>query len=255
MNSAINTTCILCTALLIYLQPASCFSGTILQTSFQDSIPKYIQQQNSVSGICFDIITELNKRLQTKKILISYPRTPADAFMPWKRIQLYLESGKLDIVVGMAKNEKRLQLYTFSQEALYTVHSVLAISADTPFRYRSLADLTGKHITAVRGTKTSKMLADVPQIQLSLVKTPTAALQMLLSGRSNLAFYHDLGLAYIIKKNNWQDKIILEKGVDEYEHFIAYNKKTPVAVREQIDSELAAIKRDGTMKRILDSYR
>jgi ABC-type amino acid transport substrate-binding protein len=236
------------------LIPGFVAAETFLQTAFQHSLPKYIQENGTISGICYDIITELNTRLRDKHICIIYPFTESP-FIPWKRMQIYLKDGDLDIIFGMAKNKKRQRQYIFSRQSLYTVHSVFAQPADSPFQYHSFSDLKGKQIIAVRGTKTAKMLLKNPEITISLTHTPTASLQMLLAGRGDLAFYHDLGLAYIIKKHGWQDKIKLEASVEEYDHFIAYNKKIPLTVREQIDTELKAIKRDGTMKEILHRYR
>jgi len=227
---------------------------TILQTAFQHSVPKYIQQNNKISGICYDIVIELNTRLQNKQIRIAYP-VKDDPFIPWKRIQIYLEGGSLDIVIGMAKNEKRQRQYVFSGQSLYTVRSIFAQPAESSFRYHSLSDLHGKQVIAIRGTKTAKMLLKNPEIKTNLTHTPTASLQMLLVGRGDLVFYHDLGLAYIIKKNHWQNKIHLGQSVEEYDHFIGYNKRIPPSIRDQIDTELEAMKRDGTMEEILSRYR
>jgi len=229
-------------------------SEVILRTSFQQSIPKYIQQQDQTSGVCFDIITELNHRLKPQNIRIVYP-DKASPFIPWKRMQTYLEEGELDVIIGMAKNQKRLKKYSFSKESLYTVFSVFAVPAEISFKYRSLDDLRNKYVIAVQGTKTAKKLASIPTVNLILTNSPTSALKMLLAHRGDMVFYHDLGLAYIIKANNWQNHIQLKRGMEKYDHFIGYNRKVPVAVRSAIDEQLTAMKEEGVMELILSRYR
>jgi polar amino acid transport system substrate-binding protein len=239
--------------LLLCLAPAGVSAATILRTAFQDSAPKYIQQNGVLQGICFDIITELNKRLQGE-IQISYPLSN-DPFIPWKRTQKYLQSGKLDIVVGMAKNSKREKLYFFSKEPLYLIHAVFARrTGEDSSVYNSFADLGNKLVIAVGGTKTARLLAE-NHPRTTLTHTATAALRMLLVGRGDLVFYHDLGLGYIIKKNGWQEKIVLGSSQDTYEHFIGYAQTVPQPIRDQIDREILAMKSDGTMATILGRYR
>jgi len=236
------------------LSVTSSHGEVILRTSFQQSVPKYIYQHNKTSGVCFDIITELNHRLKPQNIRIVYPKT-SSPFIPWKRMQTYLEEGELDIIIGMAKNKKRVKKYAFSGESLYTVLSVFAVPAEKSFKYRSLNDLHNKYIIAVQGTKTAKKLAGIATVNLVLTSSPTSALKMLLAQRGDMVFYHDLGLAYIIKANNWQKHIQLKRGMGKYEHFIGYNKKVPAAVRSAIDEQLAAMKEDGVMELILSRYR
>jgi ABC-type amino acid transport substrate-binding protein len=239
--------------LLLCLVPAVVSATTVLRTGFQDSAPKYILQNGVLQGVCFDIITELNERLQGK-VHISYPLS-GDPFLPWKRTQNYLQSGELDIVVGMAQNSRREKLYSFSKEPLYTIHSVFARRTGEDSQvYHSFADLGNKQVVAVAGTKTARLLAK-NHPETILTHTATAALRMLLVERGDLVFYHDLGLCYIIKKNGWQEKIVFGASQDTYQHFIGYNQSIPLAIRDLIDGEIRAMKRDGTMAAILGRYR
>lgn len=175
--------------------------------------------------------------------------------MPWKRLQTYLENGTLDIIVGMAKNKTRVKKYVFSKEPLYTVRSVFAVLLKSTFEYHSPEDLYGKHVIAIQGTKTAKSLKLTPSTNIVLTNSPTAALKMLLAKRGDVVFYHDMGLAYIIKTNHWKNLIRLEHGIEEYDHYIGYNKKVPNKVRSAIDKQLAEMKKDGTLKQILNRYR
>ncbi len=244
---------ILLSIVLFHACPAA--SETLLKTAFQESIPKFIENpgRSNHGGICCDIIIELNRRLEDKAVRITFPE--GNPFLPWQRTQAYLESGKLDIVVGMAKNRRRLEHYFFSEEPLYTVRSVLARRAGYPFRYRSLTDLKNRLIIAVQGTKTARMLLNIPEIKYTLALSPTTAVQMLLAGRGDLLFYHDLGLAYIIRKNGWSDEVILSRSVEEYDHFVAYSRTVSRPVRHMLDIEIRRMKQDGTMATILNRYR
>lgn len=239
--------------LLLCLVPGAVSAVTTLHTGFQDSAPKYMQQNGVLQGICFDIIEELNERLQGE-IHISYPLS-GDPFVPWKRIQQYLQSGKLDIVVGMAKNSKRERLYFFSKEPLYDIKAVFAhrLGEAEPV-FQSFADLGQRKVLAVGGTKIGRLLAGNHPNTI-FTHTATAALRMLLVKRGELVFYHDMGLAYLIKKNGWQEQIVLGAGQDTYHHFIGYTHGVSLIIRDQIDREIQAMKSDGTMAAILGRYR
>ena len=146
----------------------------VLKTSLQDSPPKGIHKGARIGGICHDIFAELNRRLEKEGIRIEYLDREL-AFLPWKRSQQFLETGRLDLVAGMARTPERERKYQFSRVPLYTVRSILATRTGSPEIEGGLAVLAGRYVIAVRGTRTARLLARVPDIHLTLADSPFMA--------------------------------------------------------------------------------
>ncbi len=246
---------ILTALILVMLTAGPGLSRTIvLKTSLQDSPPKGIHEGNQVSGICHDIFAALNQRLKGEGIRIEYLDRDL-AFLPWKRSQQFLETGRLDLVAGMARTPERERKYQFSRVPLYTVRSILATRTGSPGIEGGLAGLAGRYVIAVRGTRTARLLARVPGVHVTLADSPFMALRMLLAKRGDVVFYHDLGLVYLLKIHHWRDRIRLGPVIDEYDQFMAYSRMLTPEIRKTIDNRLERMKKDGTMAKIMARYR
>jgi len=247
---------LLCLLCFLILWPAVrvLSDETVLRTALQDSPPKAMSQGASVSGICHDIIHELNLRLADSGLRIDY-LSPEMRFLPWKRSQRFLAKGRLDLIVGMAISDPRKALYHFSRFPIYQVHSILVGRTDSPIPRGGLQGLAGQYVIAIRGTKTARMLQEQGGIHVSLAPNPLAALEMLLARRGDYVFYHDLGLLYLIKSHHWQGKLAQMAVIERYGHYVAYSRQLPLATRDLIDKTLDRMREDGTLERIVQAYR
>ena len=96
-----------------------------LKTSAQDSPPKYyLRDDGSMGGICVDIL----HAIETVDPGLSFKGH--EEFLPFKRLQLYLESGKLDVFFGLKNSPERLDKFQFSAIPLYRLKYVVAVRSD-----------------------------------------------------------------------------------------------------------------------------
>ena len=171
-----------------------------LKTAAQDSPPKYFIKNNKMTGLCVDIIKEIEKIDPDIKI-IGYKK-----FLPFKRIQLYLKKGFLNIFVGFAKDKYREKFYNYVNIPLYSVNLIFAARKDdniSNLKLNDINDFCGKgKIITVAGTHIDRLLKNYKNLMIDdSAPNLETALKMLVFKRGRFVFYHDLGLIYTIKQN------------------------------------------------------
>jgi len=91
-----------------------------LQTAAQESLPKYFKlEDHSMGGVCIDIMAAIEKvdpEIQFKGY---------QTFLPFKRLQQYLEDGKLDVFFGFKKTSNRESQFIFLDRPLDQVSFLL----------------------------------------------------------------------------------------------------------------------------------
>lgn len=239
---------------IILLSPVSAYTIE-LRTEFQDSAPKYIFQDGQYRGICFDIITELNKRMVSDDIVIRQ-HNPKIPFVPWKRIQNNLYKGNIDIIVGVARNDNRMAKYNFIDVPLYAVYSTFSKRVTDLFEYTGRKSLKDKRVVVIKGTKTAKNLSKANCTNLYKVNTLHQGHKMLMSNRADLLYYHSMGMAYAIKECGLSREInFTQNSVSTYHHYIALNRNVPYTIIHAIGRHIKQMKTDGTLNTIMNRYR
>ena len=79
-----------------------------LITQYQESFPKYTIENDSLGGLSFEILRQVERESQLSI------GAPARVFTPFKRLQKHLASGEIDVFFGMKKNPARADQYHFS---------------------------------------------------------------------------------------------------------------------------------------------
>jgi len=201
---------------LLYLLVAALFIGQVdtplaaameITTAAQDSPPKYYMAKNGeVAGICVDIIHAIEE-VDPGLRFSGYGQ-----FKPFKRLQMSLARGGIDIFFGFRKTPARKKKFIFVDIPLYTINYVVAARSDDAVEMRNVGDLRklsahGKVLTVFASAASGFLEKQNGLVFESGAKSPTALLKMLLVGRGRFAFYHDLGLRYIIGKEGLGEKI------------------------------------------------
>ncbi len=230
----------------LFILQLSLFSAKIiLKTAAQDSPPKYFKRNNKMQGICVDIIKEIEKVDKNIKI-VGY-----ENFLPFKRIQLYLKNGVLDIFIGFAKSKIREKLYNFIEIPLYPVYLIYAIRANdnvTDFKNN------GKILT-VKGTYINKFLQKLNLDINDSALTIENALKMLLYKRGRFVFYHNLGLIYTAKKKNLMKKIkIINKPLTKYYHYVVLSKRVPYSIYKELKEDIIKLRNNEILEKIYKKY-
>ena len=238
----------------IFILSSSLFA-VHLKTAAQQSAPKYFKSQSgAIVGINIDIMNAIEEIDST----ISFEGT--QNFLPFKRLRRYLEDGTIDVFFGFKKTNKRLKKYTYVDIPLYTVSYVVANRVDDEVKINALNDIytlpKKEIILTVDGTGASRFLHNKHKFYIDdNAKTPTILLKMLIKKRGRYAFYHDLGLSYIIKTNSFENRIkILPTKFLTYNHYVAFSKHTPVEYIDRVRVALKKLKKNGILKKIYMKY-
>ncbi len=226
----------------------------VLLTQFQDSAPKYYEAEGQPQGICVDLIDSLNSLLTADGITIE-PYDRENPFVPFRRLQANLESGSIDVFIGLARTPERLEKFLFLDDPAYIVRSTFAKPVESDFEYRATGDLRGMTIGVVSGSKTAGQLVEMGGLDLIHINTIEQAIRALGAGRLDLVFYHSLGLGHTIRELDLADSVVLiERNFEVYGHYIAFHAGVDESVREKVAGALDRLWEDGSIDEIVASY-
>ena len=195
------------TIVLVSMAIASPALAIDLRTAAQESIPKYFKlADNTMGGICIDIIKAIED-VEPRITIHGY-----QDFLPFKRLQNNLRSGQLDVFFGLKKTEERREIYQFLDIPLYHLNYVLAARIDDAVHIKSFDDVRSLgeqcRVLTVYGTAACQFIRNEGGIRVDEgAKSPEILLKKLVNGRGRFAFYHDLGLRSIIRKNHLEHQV------------------------------------------------
>lgn len=224
----------------------------VLLTRTQNNAPPRYFVKNGIStGICVDMIDELNIRLEKDNISIKTEK----GSLPLRRLMKYLENGTIDIVVGLSKNKKRENKFHITIPIYPLTMSFAKRQAD-PFEYTDIDSLRGVKIGTLGGASSSKTMKKIDGAYVSETTTIEQALKKLKAGRINLVFYHNLGLSWQIKEFNLSNDLLLVKNPFLSKgHHIAISKKVSPDVVSKINMAIKSMRSGGVIDKILAKYK
>ena len=239
-------------ALIGFTLPAAAIE---LRTAAQDSAPKYILLANQqVGGLCIEII----KAIENVDLQISI--NGHQTYLPFQRLQKYLEDGRLDVFFGLKKTVARQEKFTFIEPPLYQLNYVAMVRQGDQVVIGKNADVSslGKHgkLLTIYGTAASKYLRSQGSLVVDdSARTPEMLLKMLLANRGRFAFYHDLGLSYLIADQESENQVrILPAVFSTYYHYAAFSKKTERGYVSKVKQALETMKHKGILSQIRNKY-
>ena len=223
-------TIIACTALLLCSTVCCLANPPELITAYQEGYPKYYRAKNPVNaevqGLCIDILHAIEKTTGL------YIRAPY-GFIPFRRLQSQLADGRIDLFIGMAKNEARLKKYIFIDTPLYEVNHIIAARQSDNVNiqdYDDIRNLAPDNIILTNfSTATERLLKRQEGLNIDSEGTTIAAnLKKLMYGRGRFICFHDLALLGAIERYGYSKKIrVLPLILKTYYHYIAFAPDTP----------------------------
>ncbi len=226
-----------------------------LKTAAQNSAPKYFKlKDNKMGGICVDIMHAIES-VEPEIQFNGYQE-----FLPFKRLQIYLEKGQLDVFLGFKESAKRKEKYSFLKIPLYQINYVVAVRIGDNGKINSFDDVRslgekGKMLT-VFATEASRFLHREGGLLVDDgAISPTSLLKKLMAKRGRFAFYHDLGLRNAIKNENLEKKVkILPVSFLTYYHYAAFSKNTSIETINKVKIALGKLKDNGELAKIHGKY-
>lgn len=248
---------LLATALVILTCPGRAFADApVLRTAAQESYPKYYKDESGLMrGICAEIARSICTRAGVKL-------AGMDEFLPFKRLQVLLEFGELDVFFGFAISSSRMEKYRFSEHPLYWLnYTVMTRADDAAARaVTSLAEIralgeTGRVLTPF-GSRTNNWLEKRGGFVLdTTAKKLSECVQMLLAGRGRFVFYHQMGLIGTARRMGVSDDVrVLPLSFEGYGHYVAFGKHVDPAVIEAVERAMLELEADGSLDAIRARY-
>ncbi len=187
---------------LIYAQPVKI---AILEYN----APPFVMLKNGVyNGPILDIINELLYSVNIKSKIIP---------LPTKRILVYLKSGDIDGVIGLAYTRERDQYSHYLSTPIGTITTHLFVRNDEVFSFDKISDLNGMKICTLRGFSYGEEFDNAvkeKKIELIEVNSYKSMLAMLKNSHVNLVASPTIIFKKLIDDENLSEKIVrLEKPV------------------------------------------
>ena len=184
------------------------------------------------------------------------------SFVPFKRIQKQLASGEIDIFFGMAKNEMRQKLFTFSKLPIYEVNHIMACKKTdsvTAINFSDIRKLGDKGVILTNfGSATARYLRKQKGLLIDAGgKSVEANIRKLLVDRGRFVYFHDIGLISTINNRLPQKKQfikILPISFRKYHHYIAFSKNINPQILAQFNKVLLELSQDGTLTKLSSKY-
>ncbi len=179
---------------------------------------------------------------------------------PYARVQHHLERGKIDLLAGMAKNEKRDQYTHFVEPPVTTIVPYIFTAIDRVFHFYSwdqLKELRGvAQIGITFGTEFDQYAKE--HLNISYVDTTEKALKLVASGRVDYVLHYYRHTQIEIDRLNYDDQIVaLNKplGGGEENIYFGFSRLSPCrSLATEFSEELKKYVDSGAVERLMDTY-
>lgn len=199
------------------------------------------------SGIVVDVLREIAG-------LHGYRIQPTDA--PKKRVEQMILEGQLDASPRATEWGGDPKVFLFTDPVI-RIRDLVFSRRQAPLRYRSPDDLLGKSVGTHLGYSYPLLTPyfDSKKILRADAGTEKSMLLMLQAGRTDALVMNEWVAAWLIKTENLQDQFTAsETELDGYEYRLMFGPQWSDFVT-QFNRELARMKRDGRLSRVIGKYR
>jgi len=203
-----------------------------------------------VTGICIDIVKEMQKRIGNDREI---------KIFPWNRAYNMTLKKEGFALFSTARSEEREALFKWVGP-LVPLKFVMYKRTDDPKIYRSLSDAKAARAIAVTKNDVSEQFLHkegFQNLQVEIGKSGEDNIQRVLSGKAQLYSRGYISGQYLIKKLHLETKLVMTQMEPLFESSlnIAFNINTPDEVIVLWQTTLDEIRSDGTYDQILNHYR
>jgi polar amino acid transport system substrate-binding protein len=203
-------------------------------------------------GIAYDIVKNVAQKLSIP-LEIHY--------LPWGRMLLHLDKGKLDMSIAIYWNKERDKKYLYSIP-YFANEARVFVKKGNEFSFRRLEDLIGrKGAIPDEGSFGEEFDSFARQHQLELHKahgitTKEQMVGMLLRDRIEYFIQDYLDSMMYLKSAGQLDSIaLLEHPIGKTNVHFAFSRKSACSqLIPEINTILEKLKKDGTVKKIVEKY-
>jgi len=215
----------------------------------QDYPPFNWEENGQVTGGMVDVMRKVCNELKHKCHF---------TIVPLARAMKMLEEGNIDGVLSLIPNPERQVYAYFSPAIIVTDMSYLGVKGAS--KVSTIKELAGWNIGAVRSSSSLKMAkkhnAEVKTLIINEEVDNETMVKKLGGGRygkQGAIIGAEGVLGYLAKKNNIEIEPVLK--LEPQEFMVAYSKKKISENElETLKTTVEKLKKDGTLKSILDKY-
>jgi len=235
--------------ILLFVLSLTVESETILKTFPQIAPPKYIIKGKEIKGICAEIIYELNKVLKKEKIRIILENHPENL----EEILKDLEENRIQIFVGLAKSEKRLEKFIYSDMPIYRLRQMLIMDSQYKNIIPSKKSFSRLKIGVISSTVTSKKIPElISQAEILPISNFKKALYFLKVGKIDGILYNSISIGYKVNKSSRFYPIFINSEI--YSQYIVFSSSTSKETIKIINKCLKKMLTSGVIEKIIRKY-
>lgn len=206
----------------------------------------FLGDDGEFSGIDVDIATEACKRLNL---------TPVFKEIEWQSKEEYLKNGEVDCLWGCFTMNDREDLFSWAGPYMHS-RQVVVVKASSDIR--SLSDLNGKSIAVQDGSRseylfTNNLVDGVTIKKVYAFSTVTMAFAFLKKDYVDACAGNETACIECISGISG-DYRILDEVLFSADLGVAFDKDSGSPKAEELTDVLSAMKRDGTIRKILENY-
>lgn len=238
---------------LLFIFPGWGFSQNIRIVMVTEQWPPFrINDEKSpfgFRGIDIDITNKLSKALG---ITIEIQRHP------WARALELIRSGQADMITGIAYTQEREAFMHYIPVSYYAVRPVFYTQKRKGMLIKSYEDLYGPSVGYSLNSAYFEPFNSDSKINKVGLSKEEQLLQVLALGRIDIIIGTDPNISYDVARLGYRD--VLEpttyKPPNKTELFIALSRKSPaIAFSQNIEQVLRRFMADGTINKIINTYR
>lgn len=177
---------------------------------------------------------------------------------PWARAQKLVSTGDHEVLVGPYRSVDREMFLNFGNNPIYEDRIVLVTTKDAAkFWHKKLKDIDEQMIIVMRGwyygEEIKNFLADHKKVLYA--GDLEQAQKLLLYGRGKFLFINERSYHYYKKRDKFfENNVLIYPNVKPLKGYIAYSKKTPNSLVEQIENTILKLTADGRLDHLQKKY-
>lgn len=177
---------------------------------------------------------------------------------PWKRVQHEAKNGRLDLILGIYKNEDRIKYLAYPDESYTSDPVVIFVKKGKSFSFSGWDDLIGKNGGAIIGDSFGQSFDSFAKKNLNvyrMVKTQHG-FRMIILGRLEYLIYGLYpGRIKTIEMELKNEIDYLPMHVIESNAYQAFSKKSKFLKHlPYFNKRIAELKADGTVLKLIEKY-
>jgi len=234
---------------LLFFSPAV-FAGTLTFGVLPDFPPYAYEVKGQLTGIDVDSVKEACRRMKV---------VPEFRVMPWKRSLAKVKNGDITALCAALRTEEREAFLHYSGEPVHIQRNVLMARKGDGIKVTELGNLKDRIVGVVRKFSYGQAFGNCKGLRKSVYNDQEELVRILDKGRIDLAAAAEVPFRFIAKGLGFQNRFEAIYTITEIPAYTVFSKKAlgqeGEVLAKKFGSVLRQMRKEGTIREILDKYR